>query len=58
MNTNSENDLLQADLVVINIGLRSFAVALEDQDVEVIHVEWSPPAGGDKDMEALLEQLL
>ena len=42
---------------VVNIGLRSFADDLRERDVAVIHVEWSPPAGGDDELAALLEKL-
>jgi hypothetical protein len=50
--------LLEDRPVVINIGVRDFAESLEDQQVEVIHVEWSPPAGGDREMAELLQKLL
>ncbi len=32
--------------------------ALEIQGVRVIHVDWSPPAGGDQEMMSLLDRLL
>jgi DNA-binding TFAR19-related protein (PDSD5 family) len=51
-------ELLQEQLVVINIGLRGFAESLEMQEVEVIQVDWVPPAGGDEEMIDLLEKLL
>ena len=51
-------DLLTESLVVINIGLRGFARSLEEQGVEVVLVDWSPPAGGDKEMMELLDNLL
>ena len=50
--------LLSTPLVVINIGLGKFAKSLEAQGVEVVQVDWTPPAGGDKEMMALLEELL
>ncbi len=43
---------------VINIGVKEFVETLETQGAEVIHLEWSPPAGGDPEMESLLDQLL
>jgi len=49
------NDL---PLVVINIGLDAFAKNLESQGVEVIRVDWKPPAGGDQEMIDLLNDLL
>ncbi len=45
-------------LIVINIGLRGFAESLQDQDVEVVQIDWNPPAGGDQEMIDLLENLL
>ena len=50
--------LLQEPLVVINLGLKKFAESLEDQQVEVVQVDWIPPAGGDHEMLDLLDQLL
>lgn len=51
-------ELLRTPLVVINLGLRGFAASLEEQGVEVVQVDWAPPAGGDKEMMELLDQLL
>jgi FdrA protein len=42
---------------VINVGIVSFYEALKDQGVEVVHVDWKPPAGGDPDLIRLLEKL-
>ena len=50
--------LLAAPVIVINIGLGQFAKSLEEQGVEVVQVDWTPPAGGDKEMIDLLDQLL
>jgi FdrA protein len=52
------NKILSGQLVVINIGLRGFAESLEDQEVDVVQVDWTPPAGGDQEMIDLLEKLL
>ena len=52
------DELLRKPLVVINLGLRIFAESLEEQKVEVVQVDWSPPAGGDEAMADLLDQLL
>jgi len=51
-------ELLQEPLVVVNLGLRKFAASLEEQKVEVVQVDWIPPAGGDKELMELLDQLL
>jgi hypothetical protein len=50
--------LLSEPPVIINIGLNQFAQNLEEQDVEVVQVDWQPPAGGDQEMIDLLDQLL
>ena len=51
-------ELLQNGPVVINLGVLGFAESLQDQGVEVVHVDWSPPAGGDAEMAELLDRLL
>jgi len=51
------SDLFARELRVINCGLESFAEELEQLGVSVIHVEWSPPAGGDPRKAALLAAL-
>lgn len=50
-------ELFSSELVVINIGPRSFATALEQQGYEAVQVDWQPVAGGDKQMQELLELL-
>ena len=52
------DELLQKPIVVINLGLKNFADSLEEQGVEIVQVDWIPPAGGDKEMADLLDQLL
>jgi FdrA protein len=52
------DELLQDGPVAVNIGVYDFAVSLQRQGVQVIHVDWAPPAGGDPEMIELLEQLL
>ena len=49
--------LLTSDLTVINVGLKDFASDLRAQGVDVVHVEWVPPAGGNAKLAALLAQL-
>ena len=51
-------ELLNGPMVVINLGLRQFAESLEKQEVDVVQVDWIPPAGGDKEMMGLLDKLL
>ena len=52
------DELLHEPLLVVNVGLRGFAESLEEQDVDVVQVDWLPPAGGDREMIDLLEKLL
>lgn len=48
---------LSAKLKVVNIGISTFGDDLRSQDVEVVDVDWKPPAGGDVEMSRLLEKL-
>jgi hypothetical protein len=50
--------LLSGPVIAINLGLKSFGASLEQQGVEVVQVEWAPPAGGDREMMDLLDDLL
>ena len=52
------DELLHTPMIVINLGLKKFAESLEEQGIEVVQVDWIPPAGGDKNMLDLLNQLL
>jgi len=49
--------LLDAPVKVLNIGLEGFADELRSQGVETLQIEWSPPAGGDPALAALLAEL-
>ena len=49
--------LLASDVKVVNVGLEGFVVDLRDCGIEVVHVDWVPPAGGDPKMAALLAKL-
>lgn len=51
-------ELLDQGPVAINIGVSDFAESLVTQGVEVIQVNWSPPADGDQEMMDLLDRLL
>jgi FdrA protein len=57
MQTKAE-ELLNQPLIVINVGLQQFSDNLRAQDVQVVQVDWVPPAGGDKEMLDLLDRLL
>ena len=51
-------ELLDKGPLAVNLGVEDFANSLKSQGVEVVHVDWTPPAGGDREMMELLEQLL
>ena len=53
----SGNKLLQTQVAVVNIGLPLFAEALDNQDIPVVQVDWTPPAGGDERLAELLDRL-
>ncbi len=55
--SNAVEDLLKSPLRVVNVGLEAFARDLEAQGVDVVHVDWSPPAGGDSRLADLLAKL-
>jgi FdrA protein len=42
---------------VVNVGLPSFAEDLRAQGKSVVHVDWRPPAGGNKRILDLLEKI-
>ena len=51
------NALLSAPPRVINIGLELFAENLASQGAQIVHVRWSPPAGGNPELASLLARL-
>lgn len=55
--SNAVDDLLRSPLRVVNVGLEAFARDLEAQGVDVVQVDWSPPAGGDPRLAELLAKL-
>lgn len=50
-------ETLKNELQAINLGLDSFAENLEDQDIQVVQVEFKPPAGGNEKMSSILERM-
>jgi len=50
-------DFLGTPPRVISLGLDLFARALERLEVPVVHLAWTPPAGGDPRLVALLDRL-
>jgi hypothetical protein len=51
-------DPLETPIVAINVGLGMFAESLRVQGVQVVQVDWVPPAGGDPQLADLLDELL
>ena len=54
---NKAQELLAAAPRVVNVGLEMFAANLAARGARVVHVEWSPPAGGDARLAGLLDKL-
>jgi hypothetical protein len=52
-----DKTILNEELKVVNIGVSTFADDLRSQSVEVVHVDWKPPAGGDVEVLKMLEKL-
>ncbi len=50
-------NLFRSELIVVNVGPRSFADVLEKQGYETVQVDWKPAAGGDKKMQEMLDYL-
>jgi FdrA protein len=50
--------LLAEPVEAINLGVQDFADNLEAQGAQVVHVNWAPPAGGDPEIIAILDQIL
>ena len=49
--------LFREDLVVVNMGLDAFAETLRKEQVKVLPMNWSPPAGGNHRLIRLLDSL-
>ena len=50
--------LLATPVAAIKLGVEDFADNLEAQNAQVIHVNWTPPAGGDPEIIAILDKIL
>ena len=48
---------LLSDVRIVNIGLAGFARDLKRCGIDVVQVDWSPPAGGDARLITLLDRL-
>jgi len=51
------NELFKTSVKIVNIGLPSFAEDLRKQGLFVQSVDWRPPAGGSKKIQALLDRV-
>jgi hypothetical protein len=51
-------ELLRGEPVFVNVGVRAFGDSLRESGYQVVEVDWSPPAGGDAQLAALLDDLL
>ncbi|MCR5354959.1 MAG: fdrA domain protein [Lachnospiraceae bacterium] len=54
VNTSKIQELFNSELIVLNVGPKSFSTALEDQGYKTVQVNWKPIAGGDAEMQKLL----
>jgi len=51
-------ELFREKPVFVNLGVRGFAESLRGAGFQVVHVDWSPPAGGDPELAAALDELM
>lgn len=54
----SINELFQQKVAAINLGTDTFKADLKNQDVEVVHVDWRPPAGGNPELLFALDKVI
>jgi len=54
----SISKLLEEGPKAVNMGVEEFAETLQAQGVQVLHVDWAPPAGGDPELMSILDRLL
>ena len=57
-NETAVDKLLASPVTAINLGVEDFAENLEAQGAQVIHLNWTPPAGGDPEIIAILDKIL
>ena len=51
-------DLFKQEIQAVNLGTDLFKQNLVEAGVRVVHVDWKPPAGGNREINELLECLL
>jgi hypothetical protein len=52
------SELLGEKPVFVNLGVRGFAESLREAGFQVVHLDWTPPAGGDAELAGILDDLL
>jgi FdrA protein len=52
------DELLGEKPVFVNLGVRGFAESLRGAGFDVVHVDWSPPGGGDPEISAILDDVM
>ncbi len=57
MDTTKINLLFKEELRIINMGLAAFGDNLAEDEIQVLQMDWRPPAGGNEKMIALLKKL-
>ena len=57
MDVSKITDLFRSELIVLNVGPKSFSTALEEQGYKTVQVNWKPIAGGDAKMQKILNIL-
>ena len=50
-------NLFRSELITVNVGPKLLATSLEIQGYKAYQVEWTPIAGGDKEMQTILDLL-
>lgn len=58
MAANKLNTLFDKKLEIVNFGIKSFFDDNKKQNVPAVHVDWKPVAGGNKELAAVLDDLL
>ena len=57
MDEHGAKRLLDGPVKIINVGLQGFAEDLNQQGIDVVHVDWAPPARGNRKLADLLSRL-
>ena len=55
MDTSKIQELFKSELKIVCVGPSLFSTAIEKPGFTTYQVDWIPPAGGDRELQALLE---